>query len=85
MIEEVLKKRLSSLVLHPVQWECGLDRFTSFSVGGPAAAVVRVDLRCELQPLLAFLEEENFPWRIIGRGTNLLVKDEGFAGVIVIL
>ena len=32
-----------------------------------------------------FLAEENISWRLIGRGTNLLVRDEGFAGVIILL
>ncbi len=76
---------LSSLVSHPVRWQCRLDRFTSFSIGGPAAAVARVNLRSELQPLLIFLTEEKIPWRIIGRGTNLLVRDKGFPGVILLL
>ncbi len=77
--------KLSTLVSQPVNWQCRLDRYTSIAIGGPAKAVVKVNRRQELQPLLAFLAEENIPWRIIGRGTNLLVKDEGFAGVILIL
>jgi UDP-N-acetylmuramate dehydrogenase len=80
-----VKDKLSSLVSHPVTWQCRLDRYTSFSIGGPAEALVRVDLRSELQPLLIFLTEEKISWRIIGRGTNLLVRDEGFPGVILLL
>lgn len=76
---------LTGLVLQPVNWQCPLDRYTSLSIGGPAEAVVKIDRRKELQPLLAFLAKDNIPWRVIGRGTNLLVKDEGFAGVIIIL
>jgi len=72
-------------VSQPVKWDCLLSRYTSFSIGGPADAVVLVDRREELVPLLSFLERENIQWRVIGRGTNLLVKDSGFAGVILIL
>ncbi len=79
------KEKLAKLILQPVQWQCRLDRYTSLAIGGPAEAVVLVDRRQELQGLLAFLVEEQIPWRIIGRGTNLLVRDEGFAGVILIL
>lgn len=78
-------EKLTALVSQPVNWQCRLDRYTSLSIGGPAEAVVKVDRRQELQPLLAFLAEENIPWRVIGRGTNLLVKDEGVTGVILIL
>ena len=77
------KKRLVELVLLPVQWQRNLAQYTSFAIGGPAEAIVQVDQGRELQPLLAFLAEEDIPWRIIGKGTNLLVRDEGFPGVIL--
>jgi UDP-N-acetylmuramate dehydrogenase len=77
------KKKLAELVSHPVQWQCNLARYTSFAIGGPAEAVVKVEKLRELQPLLAFLLEEDIPWRIIGKGTNVLVRDEGFPGVIL--
>lgn len=77
------KKRLMELVLQPVQWQCSLSHYTSFAIGGPAEAMVQVDQLKELQPLLAFFAEEDIPWRIIGKGSNLLVRDEGFPGVIL--
>ncbi|MCP4343642.1 MAG: UDP-N-acetylmuramate dehydrogenase [Desulfobulbaceae bacterium] len=78
-------EKITALVSQPVSWQCRLDSYTSLSIGGPAEAVVKVDKRSELQSLLAFLAEDNIAWRVVGRGTNLLVRDEGFAGVIVIL
>lgn len=78
-------EQLTALVSQPVDWQCRLDSYTSLAIGGPAEAVVKVDKQKELQPLLAFLVKENIPWRVVGRGTNLLVRDEGFAGVIIIL
>ncbi len=79
------QQRLTGLVTQPIQWQCSLHRYTSFAIGGPAEAVLKVDLVKELQPLLMFLTGENIPWRVIGRGTNLLVRDAGFPGVIVLL
>lgn len=77
--------KLSALVSQPVNRHCRLDRYTSLAIGGPAEAVVKVNRRQELQSLLVFFAEENIPWRVIGRGSNLLVRDEGFAGVILVL
>lgn len=77
------QKRLTELVFQPVQWHCNLSRYTSFAIGGPAEALVKVEQIGELQALLRFLARENIPWRTIGRGTNLLVRDAGFPGVIV--
>ncbi|MDK9708743.1 MAG: UDP-N-acetylmuramate dehydrogenase [Desulforhopalus sp.] len=77
------RQALSALLSQPVQWQCHLSGYTSFAIGGPAEALIKVNLRSELQPLLAFLAEEDISWRVLGKGTNLLVGDEGFAGVII--
>lgn len=69
----------------PVLWDCPLRDYTSFAIGGPAMALVRVEELLELQRVLHFLQEQKIPWRIIGKGTNLLVNDSGFAGVILVL
>ncbi len=84
-MNQAQQQRLTGLATQPIQWQCSLHRYTSFAIGGPAEAVVKVDLLRELQPLLVFLTEENIPWRVLGKGTNLLVRDEGFPGVILLL
>ena len=79
------RESLSALVSHPVKWDCLLSQYTSFSIGGPAEAVVQIDKREELPGILRFFTQEKVEWRVIGKGTNLLVKDSGFPGVILIL
>lgn len=79
--KEVLEKILSN----PVQWDCSMKRYTSFSVGGTADALVRVQNNRELQELLCFLEQDMIGWRVVGKGTNILVRDEGFSGIIILL
>ncbi len=79
------QETLATLVSHPVEWNCPLSRYTSFSIGGPASAIITIDRRDELPLLLNFFVKEKVEWRVIGRGTNLLVKDSGFPGVILIL
>ncbi len=80
-----LRRVLASLVRGPVLWDCPLREYTSFAIGGPALALVTVEELPELQRVLVFLREQKIPWRMIGKGTNLLVNDRGFAGVILIL
>ena len=79
------QSEITSLLSQPIKWHCRLDSYTSFAIGGPAEAIARVELRSELPPLLNFLVHEGIAWRVIGRGTNLLVRDEGFAGVVILL
>ncbi len=77
------QQRLTGLISQPVEWQGNLSRYTSFAIGGPAEAIVTVAQTRELQPLLRFLAEENISWRVLGKGTNVLVRDEGFPGVII--
>lgn len=77
------RERLTALVSQSVRWQCSLSSYTSFAIGGPAEAVVNVHQLRELQPLLEFFTQDKIPWRIIGKGTNLLVRDAGFPGVIL--
>lgn len=79
------RDELSQIVAGQVRWNCPLCDYTSFSIGGPAEALVKVQGHNELAALMEFVDRRQVPWRIIGRGTNLLVPDEGYAGVIVIL
>ena len=80
-----MRQELSRIVAHPVQWDCPLAGYTSFAIGGPAEALVTVDLREELAALLGFLGSSRIPWQVIGKGTNLLVRDEGFPGAVLLL
>jgi UDP-N-acetylmuramate dehydrogenase len=84
-MDAVLKQTLASLASSPVHWDCPMRDYTSFAIGGPATALIVVEELAELQRLLVFFGEHKIQWRIIGKGTNLLVSDAGFAGVILLL
>lgn len=83
-MDKQLKENLNRLVNNPVQWDCPLAGFTTFGIGGSADAIVTVESSQELAGLLRFFVENNLDWRLIGRGSNLLAADDGFAGVILL-
>jgi UDP-N-acetylmuramate dehydrogenase len=60
-----------------------LARHTSFKIGGPADFYVIPNDERELATLLGLCQSEEIPRFIIGRGTNLLVNDKGFRGVVI--
>ena len=66
-------------------WDASLADFTTLRVGGPAAAVAMPASSAELVALLALLRAHDVPWRVIGRGSNLLVADRGYDGVAIVL
>jgi len=62
-----------------------LARRTTFRVGGYADVFVEPASACDLAAVLRACSESSIPFLVIGRGSNLLVRDGGFAGVIVSL
>ena len=60
-----------------------MSRHTTFAIGGPAAlfAIPR-DLR-EVRLVQAAAREEGVPLLVLGRGSDLLVRDEGIPGAVL--
>lgn len=56
---------------------------TTFRVGGPAHFFVTPKTEEQLQSVLKLCKETGTPWFILGRGSNLLVSDRGFDGVVI--
>ena len=60
-----------------------LGPLTTYGVGGPAAVFVEIDGPKDLAAVRGVLRGVDVPVAVIGRGSNLLVADAGFAGVAV--
>jgi UDP-N-acetylmuramate dehydrogenase len=58
---------------------------TSFGIGGPADIWAAPQTLEDLFALLDLCETKKIPYMIIGRGTNLLVRDGGIGGVVISL
>jgi UDP-N-acetylenolpyruvoylglucosamine reductase len=60
-----------------------LSRFTTIGTGGPAAAFARPETVEELQEALAHARDRKLPVAVVGLGSNLLVADDGFDGLVL--
>jgi len=60
-----------------------LARHTTLRVGGPAQFWVEPRTETSFTELIRFCRQENLPLFVIGRGSNLLVRDGGIGGVVV--
>jgi UDP-N-acetylmuramate dehydrogenase len=84
-IDEDARKWLQTFLGGSVYFNEPMSHHTSFRVGGPADAfAIPNDLHI-LKELIQGLGQRQLKFLIIGHGTNLLVKDTGFRGVIIIL
>lgn len=60
-----------------------MSRHTSFKIGGPAAALVQPSGTEEIKSIIEICKRYGLDYFIIGNGTNLLVSDDGYDGVII--
>ncbi|MDW3218511.1 MAG: UDP-N-acetylmuramate dehydrogenase [Acidimicrobiales bacterium] len=78
--------RLASTPLGPkVERDAPLGARTTYRVGGPAAAFVRIDGDAEADLLAAATGGLGLDIVVVGRGSNMLVSDAGFDGLAVML
>lgn len=62
-----------------------LAKHTTLRVGGPADVYVEPASETDLATIMTFCGKRRVPHFVIGRGSNLLVRDGGFRGVVVCL
>lgn len=60
-----------------------LAPFTTFAIGGPARWFVSVSSESEIVEATAWARERELPLFVLGGGSNLLVSDEGFNGLVL--
>lgn len=60
-----------------------LKKHTSFKIGGPADLFIYINNLNSGKALIKFINQKNVPFFILGNGTNLLVSDEGYRGVVL--
>lgn len=82
-MDNVLKTLKRLLKADQIKENEPMAKHTSFKVGGPADLLVVPQSQEEFLAVLELLKAADAPFYIIGKGTNLLVRDKGFRGVIV--
>ncbi|MCD8153784.1 MAG: UDP-N-acetylmuramate dehydrogenase [Clostridiales bacterium] len=60
-----------------------MSSHTTFHIGGPADFFLLPETCEEVRELLCFCEREKLPYYILGNGSNLLVGDGGYRGIVI--
>mgnify|MGYP004488303749 CR=1 FL=1 len=60
-----------------------MSRHTTVRIGGPADFFLVPENADEIKKIIAVCKEKNVPYFILGNGSNLLVSDKGYQGVVV--
>ena len=61
----------------------GLDRHTTYRVGGPADVMCLPETRSELLEIVTAARVHEVPWLVLGNGSNILFSDDGFRGLVI--
>ena len=58
---------------------------TTFRIGGPADCLVYLENEEQLCKIQKYLRLVDVPYTVIGNGSNLLVSDQGYAGIVLVV
>ncbi len=75
--------RLEKLMPAKVAANKPLAKNNTFRVGGPASIFVIADSLHELNIIVGAINDYDLPFLFLGRGSNLLISDSGFAGIVL--
>lgn len=62
-----------------------MPRHTSFKIGGNADILVKIEDAEDIKTVLEFSNKEHIPTYVIGNGSNILVKDNGIRGIVLMI
>jgi len=71
MIEEKIEKNID------------LAPLTTFKIGGPAKYFCQIETEKELIQVIKWAKKKKIPYFVIGGGSNLLISDKGFKGLVI--
>jgi len=85
MMRRDYKKEAQGLIKGRVLFDAPMRKYTSIKVGGPADCLLFPTNVEELRKAVRYAKRKNIPFFILGRGTNLIVKDKGIRGWVISL
>ena len=82
-IDTLLRNELNECKIGTVKKDEPLARHTTMKIGGPADLFIEPSSIEGLKKTMEFVQKYRVNWRAIGRGSNLLVSDQGIEGVVI--
>lgn len=83
MKEEMRQKFIGIFGNNRVLFDEPMSQHTTFRIGGPADVFVMPENYEQIREVLRLCREEKLPFFVLGNGSNLLVSDSGYRGVII--
>lgn len=84
-IEKVYSDLSNILINSKVLKNEPMSKHTSFKIGGNADILVKIEDVEDIKTVLEFSNKEHIPTYVIGNGSNILVKDNGIRGIVLMI
>jgi len=84
-MEANTKKRMKEIGGEAILFDMPMSQYTTLRVGGNVEALYKARNLGVLKKMMTFLMDEGIPYLVTGRGSNILVRDEGLKGIAIIL
>ena len=78
-IKDILQK--SKISQEKIYFDEPMSKHTSFQVGGLAECYIVADTTEDIKEVLKIVNENKISLTVLGKGTNVLVKDDGIKGI----
>lgn len=80
---EILETIKSCVSEENIRLQEPMAAHTTFRVGGPAECFIEMENVEQLQKIQRYLYQIEFPFIVVGNGSNLLVSDRGYRGIVL--
>lgn len=82
-MEKIKKLLTEKLGTQCIFFDEPLYKHTTFKIGGPCDIFIKPESTEQIIDTIKICKEENVPYYVIGKGSNILFSDKGFRGVII--
>lgn len=82
-MKDIYKKIIGNLGINRVMADEPLFKYSSFKIGGPADLFYKAQSKEELIKAVNVAKEYGITYFLLGGGTNLLISDKGFRGLVI--
>lgn len=83
MAEQIISLLKEILPEEDILQQERMEKHTSFRIGGPADVFVMPENTSQIRHVIEACRSCGIPWFVLGNGTNLLVSDRGFRGLVI--
>ncbi len=82
--DEIVAEKLNENKIYFLR-DCLIKEYTTLKIGGKAKYIIEVETIEDIQVVLDLVRQHEIPYLLLGNGSNVLIDDMGFDGIVMVL